>query len=268
MPNPASLADIFIDTVRLVTSGLNRRIKSTTGDLKIVDVADVAGRLPYGQLVQGAALTVVANAANALGDFAALPFAADGHVLKRSGTTLVTAFLDTINLNDNAITALKIATDAVTTIKIQAGAVTFAKRSELIVQLALTGTPANASPYTIAQDKTIGTWPAISGTTEQQVPEAGEYMIDICGAAETSLTTNPIEIIVGPAINSVVTPGIACRNRRFSAVATDRVGINGTLGPFTIATPASQKFSFQNLTPGTNTQTPTTLKAVIRKVSN
>lgn len=48
----------------------------------------VTGRLPFANLTQGAALTVLANATNGTADFAALAAASDHQVLRRSGTAL------------------------------------------------------------------------------------------------------------------------------------------------------------------------------------
>lgn len=48
----------------------------------------VTGDLPFANLTQGAALTVLANATNSTADFAALAAASDHQVLRRSGTAL------------------------------------------------------------------------------------------------------------------------------------------------------------------------------------
>ncbi len=48
----------------------------------------VTGDLPFANLTQGAALTVLANATNGTADFAALAAASDHQVLRRSGTAL------------------------------------------------------------------------------------------------------------------------------------------------------------------------------------
>lgn len=48
----------------------------------------ITGDLPFANLTQGAALTVLANATNGTADFAALAAASDNQVLRRSGTAL------------------------------------------------------------------------------------------------------------------------------------------------------------------------------------
>lgn len=54
-----------------------------------VDVSNgVTGDLPFANLTQGAALTVLANATNGTADFAALAAGSDNQVLRRSGTAL------------------------------------------------------------------------------------------------------------------------------------------------------------------------------------
>lgn len=50
--------------------------------------ADVSGRLPYANLTQGSALSVLGVTGNGTADVASIAAATDGHVLRRSGTTL------------------------------------------------------------------------------------------------------------------------------------------------------------------------------------
>lgn len=59
----------------------------------------VTGDLPFANLTQGAALTVLANATNGTADFAALAAASDNQVLRRSGTALA---FGAINLASSA----------------------------------------------------------------------------------------------------------------------------------------------------------------------
>lgn len=54
----------------------------------------VTGRLPFANLTQGAALTVLANATNGTADFAALAAASDNQILRRSGTALAFGSID------------------------------------------------------------------------------------------------------------------------------------------------------------------------------
>jgi hypothetical protein len=62
----------------------------------------ITGDLPFANLTQGAALTVLANATNGTADFAALAAASDDQVLRRSGTALA---FGAVNLaGANAIT--------------------------------------------------------------------------------------------------------------------------------------------------------------------
>jgi hypothetical protein len=58
------------------------------GALDLSDTDAITGDLPLGNLAQGAALTVLANATNGTADFAALAAASDHQVLRRSGTAL------------------------------------------------------------------------------------------------------------------------------------------------------------------------------------
>lgn len=68
-----------------------------------IDLATkVTGDLPFANLTQGAALTVLANATNATADFAALAAGSDHQVLRRSGTSLA---FGAVNLaSSNAVT--------------------------------------------------------------------------------------------------------------------------------------------------------------------
>lgn len=62
----------------------------------------VKNRLPFANLTQGAALTVLANATNGTADFAALAAGTDNQVLRRSGTALA---FGAVNLaSSNAVT--------------------------------------------------------------------------------------------------------------------------------------------------------------------
>jgi hypothetical protein len=62
----------------------------------------VTGDLPFANLTQGAALTVLANATNGTADFAALAAGSDNQVLRRSGTALA---FGAVNLaSSNAVT--------------------------------------------------------------------------------------------------------------------------------------------------------------------
>jgi hypothetical protein len=64
----------------------------------------VTGDLPFANLTQGAALTVLANATNATADFAAVAAASDHQVFRRSGTALA---FGAVNLaSSNAVTGV------------------------------------------------------------------------------------------------------------------------------------------------------------------
>lgn len=83
----ATLAVLAKDTN--ATRYLSNQGTSNNPSWNQVNLADgVTGDLPFANLTQGAALTVLANATNGTADFAALAAASDHQVLRRSGTAL------------------------------------------------------------------------------------------------------------------------------------------------------------------------------------
>lgn len=74
------------------------------GALDLAYAAAITGDLPFANLTQGAALTVLANATNGTADFAALAAASDHQVMRRSGTALA---FGAVNLaSSNAVTGV------------------------------------------------------------------------------------------------------------------------------------------------------------------
>ncbi len=66
--------------------------------------ADVTGDLPYANLTQGSALSVLGVAGNATADVASIAAGSDGQVLRRSGTSLGFGTIATAGVADDAIT--------------------------------------------------------------------------------------------------------------------------------------------------------------------
>jgi hypothetical protein len=68
---------------------------------------------------QSAALSVIGRSANSTGDVADITAGTDGHVLRRSGTTLEFGLIQAANIDANAVTTAKILNSNVTLAKIQ-----------------------------------------------------------------------------------------------------------------------------------------------------
>lgn len=83
----------------------NKTISGASNTITNVSLTTgVTGDLPFANLTQGAALTVLANATNATADFAAVAAASDHQVFRRSGTSLA---FGAVNLaSSNAVTGI------------------------------------------------------------------------------------------------------------------------------------------------------------------
>lgn len=68
----------------------------------------VTGDLPFANLAQGSALSVLGVTGNATADFASIAAGTDGHVLRRSGTSLAFGTIATAGIGDDQVTYAKI----------------------------------------------------------------------------------------------------------------------------------------------------------------
>lgn len=97
-----------------LTSGIipDARMPDLTGDVTTTEggVVTVIGsnKITDTMLRDSLALSVIGRAVNSTGDPVDIQAAFDGQVLRRDGTTLAFGFLDTINLNNNAVTDAKL----------------------------------------------------------------------------------------------------------------------------------------------------------------
>ncbi len=158
-------------------------------------------------------------------------------------------------LNDNAITASKIA----------AGAVTPSKNSMIYRELNLTAAALNAGAFfTLSALRTEGTWAAVVGGTGQAVPEAGKYKVKATLTIDTTATTNPLTRAAEIYVNSIVVPNSqVARGTRFSAIPADQF----TLSPWErLLTLAAN--DVVSVSPTAGTWNASTGSLTIEKVSN
>lgn len=128
-------------------------------------------------------LSVIGRGANSAGDFAELAAGTDGHVLRRSGTTLGFGTVTTAGIANSAITADKLGSSAVETAKIKDLNVTLAKLSRSDV-LTSDGTKILDSLISDKHSSVIG----YQGVTSN----LANYIIRVVTQAEyTSLATKP-----------------------------------------------------------------------------
>lgn len=84
-----ALADDLAAIEGLSTTGIVKRTASNTWSTGTVSLSsEVSGDLPFSNLTQGSALSVLGVTGNATADVASIAAGTDGHVLRRSGTTL------------------------------------------------------------------------------------------------------------------------------------------------------------------------------------
>jgi len=132
-------ADIPNLSAAKITSGTfaTARIADTaiTADKLAADAVTTAkisnDNVTFAKLQNSAAagLSVIGRGVNSAGDFSELTAATDGHVLRRSGTTVGFGTIATAGIADSAVTAAKLGTDAVETTKIKDQNVSLAKLS-------------------------------------------------------------------------------------------------------------------------------------------
>lgn len=73
-----------------------------------VSTAQITGDLPYANLTQGSALSVLGVTGNATADVASIAAGSDGHILRRSGTALTFGTIVTAGIGDDQVTYAKI----------------------------------------------------------------------------------------------------------------------------------------------------------------
>lgn len=76
------------DTLRTAGGKMNSNFTELYGKFPVALGSNVSGDLPFANLTQGSALSVLANATNSTADFASLAAGSDNQVLRRSGTAL------------------------------------------------------------------------------------------------------------------------------------------------------------------------------------
>ena len=189
-----------------------------------VDLANgVTGDLPFANLAQGDALSVLAVAGNATADFAAIAAASDGHVLRRSGTSLGFGTVATAGIGDDQVTFAKI--QSIATAKVL-GRTT--SGSGDIEELSTTGT---GSVVLSASPTFTGTVSCDALTASGIVTATGSFVIDgqatiAAGAAILSLrcATTRIQNGTGTATYATFTSTGASIAGSFACTG------NGTLG--------------------------------------
>lgn len=169
-------------------------------------------------------------------------------------------------LNDLAVSTAKLQDNAITAIKIAAGAVTPSKLSPLRRELLLSGTVTNPTLLTLTADTTIGTWPAVTSNA-QEVPEAGKYRVLAYATITTTLATNPSIRALELVINGSLTGKQFARGVRHSATVGDDMELAPLEQVITITNPATEKIGITT-SAGTITISGGPARLVIEKVSN
>ncbi len=174
----AKIADANVTTAKIADSNL------TTA--KIANDA-----VDNTKLRDSAALSVIGRSANSSGDPADIAAATDGHVLRRSGTTLGFGQVATGGITDAAVTTAKIADANVTTAKIADANVTTVKIADDSVTDAKLSLAANAGEIKKALNAdnappifACRAWVNFDGTAGVTV--GGEFLCTIRGSGNVS----------------------------------------------------------------------------------
>ena len=102
--------------------GVNSSAVTTSHDYKIAQL-EANNSVTNARLRDSSALSVIGRSANSTGDPADIAAGTDGHVLRRSGTTLGFGTVATAGIADGAVTNAKLGADAVTSAKIADNAI-------------------------------------------------------------------------------------------------------------------------------------------------
>jgi len=127
------LASLNVTGTTTLASDLSGWLKATNGlvssvtNIAIEDLPTITSA----KFRESAGLSVIGRSADSIGTIDDLIAGTDGHVLRRSGTTLGFGTIVAAGLASSSVTAVKIASNAVTAVKIAAGVVSLDKLSNL-----------------------------------------------------------------------------------------------------------------------------------------
>jgi microcystin-dependent protein len=172
---------------------------------KIADANVTAGKIAADavddtKLRNSAALSVIGRSANSTGDPADIAVATDGHVLRRSGTTLGFGQIATAGITDAAVTTAKIADSNVTLTKLVAAVQQSLMPVGAVQAFAMNSAPSGWYPCNGDAVLRTGTYAALfaaigitygggNGTTTFNVPDLRGIFVRGSGAQTISGTT-------------------------------------------------------------------------------
>ena len=183
----AKLADdASTDANRAVTTNHIRDSAITTG--KIADDAVSFAKI---QNSAAAGLSVVGRSANSAGAFAEIAAGTDGHVLRRSASTLGFGTIATAGITDGAVTAAKCGTDVLTNVSTRVGCIGFvtANQSDTGGVTSVTSSyPAGV--FSASGNRIIcsaGTWTGFGLSASGNGTDSGSFTVATTAAAGTSV---------------------------------------------------------------------------------
>jgi dUTPase len=207
----AGIADSAVTTAKIADANVTTA-KITDANVTTAKIADVNvttakvadNAVTDAKLRDSAALSVVGRSANSTGDPADIAAGSDGHILRRSGTTLGFGTIATAGIADGAVTTAKVADNAIDDTKVGDRVPQFYRRQGSGASWELPGTT-NYTPGAVRMQAGAAAWTGSSSSSGSMVVTLPALFDTGFIVLVTPDNTTAVTVTVGVASNSAFT---------------------------------------------------------------